>query len=114
MQRNNDIVDKFAIEHIEAIRNCDCNFLYGNDELAEGLKSTLLYIQNEERYKLKWDDFATPYNRLVSAFKNKKVLVISPYSTDIQRQLNNIKNVYGDTIYDNVVFLKPIKVLKHN
>lgn len=53
---------------------------------------------------MKWDDFATPYNRLVSAFKNKKVLVISPYSTDIQRQLNNIKNVYGDTIYDNVVF----------
>lgn len=103
-KRNNDIVDKFAIEHIESIKKCDCNLLYGNDELAEGLRSTLFYIQNEERNKIKWDDVATPYNKFISAFKNKKILVISPYSTDIKKQLNNIKNVYGDTIYDNITF----------
>ena len=103
-KRNDDIVDKFAIEHIESIKKCDCNLLYGNDELAEGLKSTLFYIQNEERNKIRWDDLATPYNKFISAFKKKKVLVISPYSIDIQKQLNNIKNVYGNAIYDNITF----------
>lgn len=102
--RNNDIVDKFAIEHIESIKKCDCNLLYGNDELAEGLSSTLSYIQDERRNSIKWDDFSRPNNELISAFKNKKILVISPYSTDIQRQLNNIKNVYGDNIYENIIF----------
>lgn len=101
--RNERVIDKFVFEHIEAIENCDCNLIYGNDELAEGLVSTLKYIQENNRFTLRWDELTMPDIQLTKALKNKSVLIISPYSKDIDTQLKKIKRIYGN-IYENINF----------
>lgn len=96
----NDDVDKYAKEHINAIKNCDFNLCYGNNELAEGLKITLDKLQNKS-YNYNWELLTNPFNN--SWFKllnNKKVLVISPYSKSIEEQYKNINNIY-DKEYPN-------------
>lgn len=91
----NDI-DKFAIKHIDAIRNCDFNLCYGNDELAVGLKITLDNLQKQS-YNYDWNSLTIPFNN--SWFKlldGKKILVISPYSKSIKKQYNKIRKIYCD------------------
>lgn len=56
----NDI-DEFAIKHIDAIRNCDFNLCYGNDELAVGLKITLDNLQKQS-YNYDWNSLTIPFN----------------------------------------------------
>ena len=96
--RNNikDDIDEFAIQHVEAIRNCDFNLCYGNDELAVGLKMTLDNLQTQS-YNFDWESLTIPFNN--SWFKllnGKKILVISPYSKSIKKQYNNIKKIYSN------------------
>ena len=91
-----DDIDRFAIEHINAIKNCDFNLCYGNSELAEGLKMTLDNLQNNS-YSFDWEKLTNPFNNTwFRLLKDKKVLVISPYSKSIEKQYKNIKNIYKE------------------
>lgn len=90
-----DDIDRFAIKHIDAIKNCDFNLCYGNSELADGLKMTLDNLQKKS-YNFDWELLTNPFNN--SWFKllnNKKVLVISPYSKSIEKQYKNIRKIYN-------------------
>lgn len=95
-------VDKFAIEHIEAIKNCDFNLCYGNDELAEGLNMVLKYFQNNNGLNFDWDKLTNPFdNKWFYCLMNKKILVISPYSESIKQQIKNIDNLF-ESKYPNM------------
>lgn len=98
---NLDDVDKYAKYHIEAIKNCDFNLCYGNDELAEGLNIVLQNLQ-ENPINYNWENLSNPFiSSWFKLFKNKKILVISPYSKSINNQIKNINKLY-DNIYPDM------------
>ncbi|MDO5568559.1 MAG: hypothetical protein Q4G04_00400 [bacterium] len=88
-------VDNYAKESIESIKNCDFNLCYGNDELAEGLNLVLSTLQ-ENNKNFNWDLLCNPFNNnWFSHLKNKKVLIISPYSKSIEEQKNKLYKLYN-------------------
>lgn len=101
INNNLEDVDKYAKYHIEAIKNCDFNLCYGNDELAEGLNIVLQKMQKKS-VNYDWDNLTVPFNnKWFKLFENKKILVISPYSKSINNQIKKINTLY-DSKYPNL------------
>lgn len=96
--RDNDIkeVDRFAAEHIQAIKNCDFNLCFGKEDLAEALNITLKSIQEGSHFNFEWENLTNPFNnKWFVHMKNKKILIISPYSESIQKQLKKLNSLYN-------------------
>lgn len=90
-------VDKFAQKHIEAVKNCDFDLAYGNDELAEGLKMFIDEIKKIDGNYYDWEKLTNPFdNNWYKELKNKKVLIVSPYSKSINLQFRNLNKLFKE------------------
>ena len=92
-------IDKYAELTLAAIKNCDVNMCWGDDDVASGLSFILDEYQKDGALRVSWDDFNNPggcydIHNGVNALYGKKVLVVSPFVSTINKQ-----NQFRDKIY---------------
>lgn len=100
-------VDKYAEITIDAIKNCDINICWGDNDLASGLSFVLDKLEKKNSIRVNWDNVRTPsccfdYEKRINALEGKKVLVISPFINTIQKQYSNRTKLFnGEDIFPN-------------
>lgn len=97
----NDDVDRYAELTLNAIKNCDINICWGDDDLASGLSFLLDKYEKEGSIRVNWDDLDNPsccFDDVegVNALLGKKILVISPFVDTIKRQFKVKPEIYKD------------------